>query len=102
VRPADASGAPSTSSLNVTAGSIVPNAVTVQVPTSGPDAGKIEFSFDAYGVAGTTVDLLADVVGYYAPAGPPVTGVLTIPYVAFFPGQSAGGYHYSVTAHVGR
>ena len=102
VRPANASGAPATSNLNVEAGTIVPNAVTVQVPTTGPDTGKIELSFDAYGAAGTTTDLLVDVVGYYAPAGPPVTGVLTIPYSGFLPGKSTGGYSYALTGHVGR
>ncbi|MEJ6720483.1 MAG: hypothetical protein QNK81_01165, partial [Ilumatobacter sp.] len=35
VRPGDATGAPSTSNLNVAPGDIVPNQVTVAIPTSG-------------------------------------------------------------------
>ncbi len=69
--------------------------------TAGADAGKIELSYDAYGTAGATTDLLVDVVGYYAPAGPPVTGVLTVPWADFFPG-GPGGYAYSMDGHVGR
>jgi hypothetical protein len=64
VRPADAPGAPTTSSLNFSANESVPNAVTVQLPTAGADAGKIEITFDAYGVAGPQTDVLVDVVGY--------------------------------------
>lgn len=68
IRPADAPGAPTTSNLNVAAGTIVPNAVTVTLPTSGADAGSIEILFDAYGQAGST-DMLIDVVGYTTSAG---------------------------------
>ncbi len=81
VRPADAPGAPTTSSLNLKAGDIVPNAVTVALPTSGPDTGMVELTFDAYGAPGPSTDILADVIGYYtanapssgAPEGPPTT-----------------------------
>ena len=69
VRPADAPGSPTTSSLNVELGSTVPNAVTVALPTSGIDAGHVELVFDAYGNQGPTTDLLVDVVGYYTPSG---------------------------------
>jgi hypothetical protein len=65
VRPADAAGAPSTSSLNFGAGAVVPNAVTVQVPTSGGDAGKIEITYNAFDVAGPTTHVMVDIVGYY-------------------------------------
>lgn len=65
IRPADATGLPSVSSLNFKAGDIVPNAVTVQLPTAGSDQGRIEITFDAYGTTGPTTDLLIDVVGYY-------------------------------------
>lgn len=105
VRPADAPGAPATSSLNFEAGVTQPNAVTVQLPTSGADAGAIEITYDAYGTPGATTDLLVDVVGYYVPAAatPPVTDVLTIPYTQFLPGASTGGYAYgTVGGHVGR
>jgi hypothetical protein len=64
VRPANAPGAPTTSNLNVSAGAVVPNAVSVELPTAGPDAGRIEITYDAYGVAGPTTDILVDVVGY--------------------------------------
>ena len=64
VRPGDAGGAPTTSSLNVTAGVTVPNAVQVALPTSGPGAGMIDITFDALGVAGPTTDILVDVVGF--------------------------------------
>jgi hypothetical protein len=64
IRPADAPGLPTTSSLNVVSGEILPNAVTVSLPTAGADAGKIEIAFDAYGTAGPTTDILIDVVGY--------------------------------------
>lgn len=64
VRPGDASGVPSTSSLNFSARSVVPNAVQVAVPTSGPNAGQIDITYDAYGASGPTTDVLIDVVGY--------------------------------------
>jgi hypothetical protein len=64
VRPANAPGAPTTSNLNFLAGEVVPNAVSVELPTAGPDAGRIEIAYDAYGVAGPTADVLIDVVGY--------------------------------------
>ena len=75
VRPADASGAPTTSNLNFTAGQVIPNAVTVQLPTIGGDAGKIELTYNALGVAGPTTDVLVDIVGYYqATAAGPADG----------------------------
>ena len=49
IRPADAPGVPTTSSLNFNAGDVIPNSVTVQMPTSGGDAGKIEITYDAFG-----------------------------------------------------
>ena len=64
VRPANAPGAPTTSNLNFLAGELVPNAVSVELPTTGPDAGRIEIAYDAYGVSGPTTDVLVDVVGY--------------------------------------
>ena len=65
IRPADASGAPTTSNLNFTAGQTVPNAVTVNLPITGSDAGKIEIYFDALGVVGPTAEIFIDVLGYY-------------------------------------
>jgi len=69
IRPGDAAGAATTSSLNFTTGGISPNAVQVAVPTAGANAGKIDITFDAYGVAGPTTDVLIDVVGYMTNAG---------------------------------
>jgi hypothetical protein len=68
IRPGDAVGSPSTSSLNVTAGVTVANAVTVALPTSGPNAGQIDITWDALGRPGPTTDLLIDVVGYASDA----------------------------------
>jgi len=69
VRPAGTPGAPTTSNLNFTAGAIVPNAVTVALPTSGTDAGTIELTYDAFGGVGPTTELLIDVTGYFVAAG---------------------------------
>ena len=75
IRPADATGAPTTSNLNFAAGQVVPNAVTVKIPTSGADAGKIEITYDALGVAGPTTHVLVDIVGYFqATASGPADG----------------------------
>ena len=85
IRPADASGAPTTSNLNFTAGQTVPNAVTVNLPTTGSDAGKIEIYFDALGALGPTAEIFIDVLGYYETSGAstppttPTTGASTIP-----------------------
>ncbi|HYN32621.1 MAG TPA: hypothetical protein VES40_08350 [Ilumatobacteraceae bacterium] len=69
IRPGDATGAPSTSSLNVNAGDIVPNAVQVGLPTAGANAGQIDITFDAYGQAGPATEVLIDVVGYLVAGG---------------------------------
>jgi hypothetical protein len=74
IRPGDASGAPSTSSLNFEAGDIVPNSVQVALPTTGANAGKIDITYDAYGVAGPTTGILIDVVGYLVEGGGGATG----------------------------
>lgn len=69
IRPGDAVGAPATSSLNFSAGDIVPNAVDVQLPTAGDAAGKIEITYDAFGTPGPTTDILIDVVGFHTSDG---------------------------------
>lgn len=71
IRPGDATGTATTSSLNFTTGvaGIVPNAVQVAMPTSGTNEGEIDITYDAYGVAGPTTDILIDVVGYMTSAG---------------------------------
>jgi hypothetical protein len=67
IRPGDASGPPATSSLNVAASATVPNSVQVALPTTGANAGQIDITYDALGVAGPTTDILIDVVGYASP-----------------------------------
>ena len=74
VRPGDATGVPSTSSLNFKAGDITPNSVQVALPTSGASAGQIDITFDAFGDAGPTTNVLADVVGYLVAGGGGVPG----------------------------
>jgi hypothetical protein len=69
IRPGDATGSPTTSSLNFNAGSVVPNSVQVSMPTAGATAGQIDITFDAYGAAGRTTDILIDVVGYTTNTG---------------------------------
>lgn len=59
VRPGDATGVPSTSSLNVQVGLAVPNSVTVGVDPSG----RIELYY--FSRSGGSVDLVVDIVGYY-------------------------------------
>lgn len=69
VRPGDATGTPTTSSLNFDAGDTTPNAVTVTIPTTGAHAGTIEITYDAYGQPDFVTDILIDVVGYTTTAG---------------------------------
>jgi hypothetical protein len=69
VRPGDATGAPSTSSLNFTAGSNVSNSVQVGLPTAGENAGQIDITYDALGQTGPTTEVLVDVVGYLVDGG---------------------------------
>ena len=74
VRPGDATGAPSTSSLNFNAGDIVPNSVQVGLPTAGANAGQIDITYDAFGVAGPATEVLIDVVGYMIAGGGGIPG----------------------------
>lgn len=64
LRPGNAVGAPSVSTLNVTANGIFPNGATLTLPTSGPSAGQVQIWFEGDGTGGRT-DMLIDVVGYY-------------------------------------
>ena len=66
LRPGDALGAPSVSTLNVTVGGTFPNGATITLPTTGGSAGQIQIWYEAYAATGGTTDLLIDVVGYYA------------------------------------
>lgn len=72
VRPGDAAGDPSTSSLNFLAGKTTPNSVTVQLSAVGDIAVYYRASG---GDTGDTTHFLVDIVGYYiegaaGPVGP--------------------------------
>ena len=75
LRPGDATGAPTVSTLNVTAGGTFPNGATITIPTTGARAGEIQVWYEAeYTTVGST-ELLIDIAGYYelassGPAGP--------------------------------
>ena len=82
VRPGNATGTPSTSSVNIAAGTIAGNGGTVTLPTSGSGSGKVDIFYKG-AVAGATADIVLDVTGYYTPAaGASVDGVayLTSPF----------------------
>ncbi len=65
LRPGDATGAPTVSTLNVTAGGTFPNGATITVPTTGAHAGQIQVWYEAeYTTVGST-ELLIDIAGYY-------------------------------------
>jgi hypothetical protein len=69
VRPGDATGTPTTSTINIpTPGGLYPNSVTVEIPTTGPQAGTVDLFYFADTPGGTT-HLLLDIVGYYTPGG---------------------------------
>jgi hypothetical protein len=72
LRPGDATGAPTVSTLNVTAGGTFPNGATITIPTTGAYAGQIQVWYEAeYTTVGST-ELLIDIAGYYelASTGP--------------------------------
>jgi hypothetical protein len=72
LRPGDATGAPTVSTLNVTAGGTFPNGATITIPTTGAYAGQIQVWYEAeYTTVGST-ELLIDIAGYYelASSGP--------------------------------
>ena len=62
VRPGAATGAPSTSNLNVAPGDIVPNQVTVAIPTNGANKGQIDITYGS--APNNTVDIVVDVAVY--------------------------------------
>ncbi len=65
VRPATATGDPTTSNLNLAGpGVVVPNSVTVELPTTGGKSGEVNLFFSGTG-AGATTHLLLDIVGYF-------------------------------------
>ena len=76
VRPGSAAGTPTTSSLNAASAEvIVPNSVTVELPTAGATAGQIQLWFQGTN-PNATAHLLVDIVGYYQPAAA-ATGAMT-------------------------
>ena len=75
LRPGDATGAPTVSTLNVTAGGTFPNGATITIPTTGAHAGQIQVWYEAEGTTVGSTELLIDIAGYYelassGPAGP--------------------------------
>ncbi len=69
VRPGTATGNPTTSSLNATtSGIVLPNSVTVELPTTGANAGQIQLWYQGTTPTATT-HLLIDIVGYYTATG---------------------------------
>ncbi len=74
IRPGTATGSPASSNVNFTApGVIVPNSVTVELPTVGAAAGTIDLYF--FGTAsGATLDVAIDIVGYYQAGGAGIPG----------------------------
>jgi hypothetical protein len=74
LRPGDATGAPTVSTLNVTAGGTFPNGATITIPTTGAHAGEIQVWYEAeYTTVGST-ELLIDIAGYYELAGSGTAG----------------------------
>ena len=75
LRPGDATGAPTVSTLNVAAGGTFPNGATITFPTTGPHAGEIQVWYEAESTTVGSTELLIDIAGYYelastGPAGP--------------------------------
>jgi hypothetical protein len=69
VRPGTATGDPTTSSLNAATGGVVlPNSVTVELPTTGAAAGTVQLWFQGTAPTAST-HLLVDIVGYYQAGG---------------------------------
>ena len=67
VRPGNATGIASTSNLNMVPGQVVPNAVTVAVPTTGTNAGQIDIMYGP--TSSGTVNIVIDIVGYTTNTG---------------------------------
>ena len=65
LRPGDAIGAPTVSTLNVTAGGTFPNGATITIPTTGAHAGEIQVWYEAEGTTVGSTELLIDIAGYY-------------------------------------
>lgn len=68
IRPGDATGYPSTAGVNFVPGDVVPNAVTVALPTAGSHSGNIDITY-GQSATGHTLDVVIDIVGYTTNAG---------------------------------
>jgi hypothetical protein len=82
LRPGDATGAPTVSTLNVTTGGTFPNGATITIPTTGAHAGEIQVWYEAYDTTVGSTELLIDIAGYYelassGPAGADATVAIT-------------------------
>ena len=77
LRPGDATGPPTVSTLNVTAGGTFPNGATITVPTTGAHAGEIQVWYEAEGTMVGSTELLIDIAGYYELASSGASGALT-------------------------
>ena len=77
LRPGDATGLPTVSTLNVTAGGTFPNGATITVPTTGVHAGEIQVWYEAEGTTVGSTELLIDIAGYYELASAGAGGALT-------------------------
>jgi hypothetical protein len=67
IRPGDATGVPATAGLNFAPDDVVPNAVTVAIPTTGANAGRIDIHYG--GASGNTMHVIIDIVGYTTSTG---------------------------------
>ena len=67
IRPGDATGVPATAGLNFAPGDVVPNAVTVAIPTTGANPGQIDIHYG--GAPGNTMHVVIDIVGYTTSTG---------------------------------
>ncbi len=69
VRPGDATGVPSTSSINFAEGQTVGNGGTVTLPTDGAFAGAVDIFYRGAST-GAVTDIVLDITGYYTPGTP--------------------------------
>ena len=68
IRPGNATGVPATAGLNFKPGDVVANTITVAVPTTGANAGKIGLYYGTP-VTRATMDVVIDIVGYTTNTG---------------------------------
>jgi hypothetical protein len=71
LRPGNATGQPTTSSLSASSGATIANQVTVGLPVSGTGAGRMQLWWQSVNASARTT-VLVDVVGYFVegPSGP--------------------------------